>query len=144
MSGSRPIYETDRNRIEEDEIAWCVCEAWNLNQVPAPKLHCYDRLFLKDNRVVCVGEIKRREVRMDKYPNIILSKHKVDNILKECRKPAYFFVSFDDCLAYSQLRKGWRVNKGGRKDRNDSKDIELVYRIPIRDFNEIEKVPTVW
>lgn len=143
---TRPIYESPHDRAKERAVLRTLAERWQSEVIPAPKLSCYDAVIKRDGAIVGLVEIKCRNVRSDTYPNIILSKPKVDKICRIARagqitvKPLFVVRFLDKIMGVELQPELYQMGKAGRIDRGDAADVEICYEIPIEWFNLISRV----
>ena len=130
----RPIYETSENRKSEQAVADLLASAWKTSILKLPKLAKIDRLVVADGNVRAWLEIKCRYNRMDAYPTYMISAHKIKDglALSEATKiPFILVVSWSDGVRWTKVESMYPTRSGGRVDRGDAQDIELVCDIPL-------------
>ena len=145
-SESRPIYETKDDRVREQFVADAVAAHFKVGLSRATELSTYDYRMLNGGAPFAALEVKFRygynwtQLRfMNTY---MLSVEKWLNLWKICGEKRWAL-----CIAVSDKHgeiwaSTWRgsppiydVRNGGRRDRNDKKDIESVVHIPMDEFN---------
>ena len=136
----RPIYETTQDRVRENEVALYLETKYACRYTQAPKLSPYDgSLSYPDGRLAALVEIKTRRNAKDKYPTYMLSAAKWRSGLSvsaDLGVPFLLFVRFTDGLFTTKLKESYPVQRGGRWDRGDTKDVEDCVFIPMVDFRE--------
>lgn len=138
----RPVYETAADRKNEVEILDRVAEAWAFEP---KKLSIGERLDYAGLRggLICLWlEIKRRNVKRFAYPTLAISNEKISAGLETREKsglPFYLVIGWDDGLYYLRVTTD-RISKieiGGRRDRGDPKDLEMMAHFDVRLFREV-------
>jgi len=130
----RPIYETRENRQEEQDVADRLAAAWKATILSLPKLAKVDRLVISNGMARGWLEIKCRRNRMDAYPTYMISSRKIQDglDLSEATKiPFILAVSWSDGVRWLRVTSMYPTRSGGRVDRGDAQDIELVCDIPL-------------
>lgn len=137
----RPRYETSRDRSEEVAVAARLAELFGLSPKKLPESYTVDYALIDGGGVVkLLVEVKRRKVRWNTYPTLLLSMRKVDvarGMSDRSGLPALLAVQWDDRLGLVRLREDeppGRITYGGRQDRRDWQDLEPCYQIPLDAF----------
>jgi hypothetical protein len=139
----RPTYETNDDKIREAEVLAALSVKWRCESIPADKFCAYDAVLKRDGKVMGFVEIKCRNITIDQYPSLIISKAKMDAIVSLCHRhpdnPIPLLVaSLIGRIVGTTIEPGrYKAATGGRKDRGDHADIETVYQIPWRLFKII-------
>ena len=137
----RPSYETTADREREADIAATLADAWRCQLIPMPPKTPFDYAAARGGKVQALVEIKTRTNHANKYPTYMISAEKINECLTRSinwRVPFYLVVSFQDQIMFwSGKSMGFSLEIGGRQDRGDSQDIELVYQIPMTEFKKI-------
>lgn len=132
---SRPIYEKAQDRANELGVATQIAAAHSLDFCKLPRAYAADYAFLKDGRCVIIAEVKCRTNAADAYPTYMLSalkRYSVRQLAKELHARPLLVVQFTDQLLHINLNEEPDfIAEGGRTDRNDSQDVELVYHYEI-------------
>lgn len=136
---TRPIYESDVDRENEEIIISRLSKVYNCDWRKLPIQYRVDYALTRAEAIVALAEVKKRRVNSDTYRTIILSAKKVwaaQDQAERLRVPALFVVAFNDKMGYVKLDAdvidGYRM--GGRFDRGDVEDSEIVAHIPIEKF----------
>jgi hypothetical protein len=134
---SRPIYETDEDREQELAVATAFaakCDGWSAHQLP--RLAPVDVAFTCNGCLAAFAEIKCRNIKLSKYPTLILSVAKVGK-MEALRAlvdvPIYLIAHLEDftmTMAVQNIAPNCEQAMGGRGDRGDPADMEMVYHIP--------------
>lgn len=137
----RPIYENSETKAIERKIADVVCKAFGVEMVKLPMSYQIDFVVLRDGVIKSVLEVKQRDINLTTYPTIILSMHKYmfgKKLNEEMGVPFIFVIGLKNGIFWVDLSdKKYPVALGGRTDRGDDQDVELVIQIPTSDFKEI-------
>jgi Holliday junction resolvase-like predicted endonuclease len=138
-------YETKAHRASEARVRRVLADKWRCEVVASPDAAPYDALFRRGGEVSAMVEIRCRSVSWGHYRDLIISKKKVDQMHRlahASQRPVkcLFVVAFTDAIVGLSLEpEAYAVTKGGRTDRGDPNDVELVYQIPTDWFNLIER-----
>lgn len=141
----RPAYETKQDKRREHEVLGALSVKWKCEAIPSDRFHTYDAVLKRDGKVVGCVEIKCRDMGIDRYPHLIISKKKCDLIVSLCNrhphKPkALLVVSLHDRIVGTELTPlKYETAVGGRNDRGDPADVEIVYQIPWTSFKLISR-----
>jgi hypothetical protein len=140
-----PRYETRGDLLNESGVAKIFCLNMNCTYKKIREIKDYspDVSFYRDGKRVACGEIKVRTCTSDNYKTYLISKGKIDSIFDRWHPlPIILIVSWTDgiyWIAITEKSKAhWFVAKGGRKDREDEKDIEDCYHIPVDEFTRLK------
>ena len=136
-----PRYETRGDLLNEEGVAKIFCLNMNCTYKKVREIDDYspDVTFWRSKKRVAVGEIKVRTNNKNHYPTYLISASKI-NSLNERWSPTPFFliVKWTDEIGWVKVDddsiRGWKIKTGGREDRNNPKDKELCYLIPIEQF----------
>ena len=139
---NRPIYETPADVKRESDVADFLAKAWRCDFVKMPFKSIYDYAAMRGKLVEAIIEIKTRTNPHNQYPTYMISAEKVCQCMDRSMRlnvPFYLVVNFTDALMFWRAdTNDFTVELGGRKDRGDSQDIELVCHIPINYFKIIK------
>ena len=136
----RPTYERDFDRNNEVYIKDCLEASGNFTYSKAESFSPMDGTLSRAGKPIAMVEIKTRTNASDKYPTYMISATKVKKILLMCKENKtipMLVVRFTDGVFATELKDGYAISKGGRKDRNDSCDIESCVYIPMKEFRKI-------
>lgn len=127
---SRPTYETKADRANELGVATKIAAAHSLEFCKLPRSYIADYAFLKDGKCVIVAEVKCRTNPADQYPTYMLStlkRYSVRQLATELHARPLLVVQFTDQLLHINLNEEPDfIAEGGRTDRKDPQDVELV------------------
>lgn len=134
----RPIYETSRDMDAEREIAETIAQKYNATAIKARRLYGLDWFFERDGYVVGMVEIKVRNYYRNDFTTYMISADKVARIrllAGVTGVPAFLFVSWKDGIGYINLCDEPDYNAiGGRRDRGDDQDVEVMLHYLIDRF----------
>jgi hypothetical protein len=134
----RPLYETQHDRNLEQTVMDLFCEYKGYSE--NKKLDISERLdfnFSHNGELAGFAEVKVRNNTREKYPTYMISLTKLQSawqLYKQYRKPCYLIVGWTDCIGMIDFFSHPYVDVGGRKDRGDIADIELVCHYDISRF----------
>lgn len=137
---TRPTYETEEDRAREDAVSLGLAMWSNAEIRETPKYYPYDRVALRDGKVVALIEIKCRKARKDAYRSLMISAHKVLDLRRnavDMGVPGLLAVSWIcGAVGIIDVTKvdPERFTVKGRTDRGDSDDVEPVAELAISDF----------
>lgn len=140
---SRPIYESAEDLKNERSVAKKIATTYGLDLKKMHMKYSIDYMaFDKSGEAVAVIEVKRRKNKYKKYQSVILSLAKYNRGVEYDRAndlQFIFAVEFDDGCYIYEYQPGdlFRIQLGGRTDRNDKQDIEPVIHIPINRMNRL-------
>lgn len=142
---TRPTYEKDSDEKAERGIAELIERRYNLQSIKFPKYAGMDWLFFRGREPMFFAEIKNRTNPKSTYSTYMISTKKID-----CAAELARITKVRSCLIvhWACGAKGGidlvavepeRIGMGGRKDRSDSKDIELCAYFKVSDFGPIQE-----
>jgi hypothetical protein len=135
----RPVYETEESLAGELAVAKRIEEFTNTNLHKASRFHSFDFWGFRHNLPVSLVEIKCRTHAADAYPTLIISREKISRLLEIEQfigVPAFLFVSFAGDLRWMPVCDIPDLPQvfAGRRDREDDRDREPCYDIPVGKF----------
>lgn len=138
----RPIYETSQDVCREAEVAARIATRWRAKAKKLPARYVLDFALLRGSDLVALVEIKVRSTPMHRYPTFMLSLAKLitaREVARAARVPGFVVVQWADALAFVPVdSEPAFISVGGRNDRNDSDDTELVVHFPVHQFRVVE------
>ncbi len=137
----RQTYETEKDRAAELEIADCFGQRYGYQVVKRGVFDHYDFDALKGSGVVGHFECKRRYNPMSRYADFLISMIKV-NAAKTKTLPCVIVVQWDDCIGWVRPERVAYTKMGGRSDRDDPADRELMAHFRLDDFYKINRGET--
>lgn len=127
----RPLYETQKDRDNEEIVAKFLAEKFNCEYFKLPIAYKADYAFLRDDKVVGLVEVRCRNVKFSDYETIMLSVHKRMDCLALAQSldvPVIFAIHYDDGIYSIDLSKQPDyASVGGRNQVRDWQDIEIVF-----------------
>lgn len=139
----RPLYESATDVANETAVAKQLGDATGSVMKKNPKAYEIDWCAYKNGKLTAWVEIKCRKNAKDAYPTLLLSYKK---IISGCLMTQFSGAAFILCVRFTDGVYFWkcpadvkdyRVDNGGRTDRNDSQDMEPVIHIPMREFKKL-------
>lgn len=139
----RPIYETGSDVAREAAIAALVAERYGATAKKLPARYCLDHAFMRGDKLVGLAEIKCRKNPSTRYPTLMVSLLKwmtARDVAKAARVPGFLVVSWTDRVGMISVDADDIVpGVGGRTDRGDADDVELVVHIPVSKFRIVSE-----
>ena len=139
-----PLYETVEDRLQEDNVSDQLKAAWNLDVWSFPPYATTGDLLLgKDGMLRAICEVKRRHNLINRYETYIVSRSKLERIsamAAALNTKGLLVVQFEDVLVWHDATSSlvYDTRWGGRYDREDPKDLELMVHIPIDRLKTVE------
>lgn len=146
----RPAYETASDLEKERIVAPILERAWKCNLRKMSKFGSFDYAFEKINsegnlEVKGFVEVKRRHCNHDAYPTIMVSATKRQQALSlydTTGCPTSFVVAYDDLIRFiSLIEMPCYTMIGGRVDRSDPADTEVVIHYQIGRMTDLDISP---
>lgn len=140
----RKSYETTASRRAEEAVGRVVAKRIGLEVRQMPLKYPVDFAFAAGTEVRAFAEIKCREHHFGAFPTLILGLNK----WAACRRlsefsgvPALLVVRFGSEIRWCRMPDhGLDVRIGGREDRGDWQDVEPVVHVPVRIFEQLDKL----
>lgn len=138
----RPKYETKQDRINQRAVADAVIAGRaGVSWSEFPTFHVVDFAISRGDELVGLIEVKCRACPSNEYPDYAISEAKWTKMIEEGRAqgvPVFLVVRFSDKTIWTPVTPGpFRVYRGGRRDRNDKRDIEPQVHIPWTRFKPV-------
>ena len=137
----RPIYEKDIDRQHQRLVIKKVCDDYGYTCYETKELCTVDYILYKDGVPKALAEIKWRNNTSYKYPTFYISKAKRDEALakaEEQKLHLWCFVHFTDGIFWFDFGKEPDFYQyGGRTDRSDIKDMEILCHYKIARLRKI-------
>jgi hypothetical protein len=150
MSNNLPWYETDATLGQESIVFRIIARRWNCIAVKLPVAYRLDFALTRDNKVLSFCEFKNRNYTMNQFDDwggYLLSLHKWTEAQSMCKSTGVPFVlvvkTIDNKIWYSVFKDDFfkfPTTIGGRKDRNDSRDIEPCVLIDVNKFTLLKEI----
>lgn len=131
----RPQYETEDDLQEERQIISKLRSALSCQSDKLPISYGLDYSMSRDGNVIAFVEVKRRQNYSGTYDTIFVSalkRMKARELTLATGLPCFFVVGFDDGVFMLDFKEQPdSIERGGRKDRGDSADMEPVVHYKI-------------
>jgi len=139
------LFRKDENQIAQDtdnqEIArQRLADLLGIDVINMDNFSAWDWEFKRGNKLIAIGEYRRRFNNFDKYPDFQFSKNKFDTMRGKCafqRILAFMFVEFDDGFYYFPIVGNPSTQT---MQRNGEVRTEQVAVIPRESFKPIEEL----
>lgn len=140
---SRPTYETAEDKHNERRAAQWLKGAYKDHEVHLlKKYYPCDILVISPNGKTTFVEYKRRNISADRYKTAIFPAIKwseIKRMAESLDSQAAIMFEYNDCYMTSMQGFSYKISVGGRRDRNDTQDIEPLLEIPTHQFIRHEK-----
>ena len=140
----RPIYESANDRRRQDDAIRALALATASEAVATPRLAGWDYEMQRNGKCMALVEVKCRTCRSDTYPTYMLALHKAHRLRQassDRNVRGVLLVAWTDRIGWLRLDgmdvKSWIVTIGGRTDRSDPADVEMVVEFPIHQFSTL-------
>ena len=139
-----PLYETAEDRLQEDSVSDQLKASWGLDIWSFPPCATTGDLLLgKDGMLRAICEVKRRYNSINKYETYIVSRSKLERVAAMAaalNTKGLLVVQFDDVLVWHDAMGALTCDTrwGGRYDREDPNDLELMVHIRIDKLKLVE------
>jgi hypothetical protein len=138
---SRPLYETEQDRQNEQALATLVSERFNCTMHKMPMKYTLDFAAARDGEVVAFLEMRQRKINRDRFDTYMISLNKIlraEELGRVTGLPCFLVIQWTDAVGMCRLDTcDYKVEIGGSTRRGDWQDIEPVAHIPINQFAEI-------
>jgi|688.fasta_scaffold541708_1 hypothetical protein len=138
----RPRYETPYDRGQQRRAISAFCEAFRCEATATPELAAWDYDIVRDGRTVAVVEVKCRLCKHDTYPTYMIGLRKMERLREAASEEvaAILLVAWQDRMGFvhadTAISTGMKAH-GGRTDRGDPLDTEVVLHVPIDRFRMV-------
>jgi hypothetical protein len=137
-----PTYETRADRMRESAVAGTVARHLGMTARKLAKYDFADFALTRGDRVAGLLEVKVRRVASTTYPTYHVSMAKLIKLVQWQPLEIYLAVQWTDRLGLLQLRPDRlspveHLSIGGRQDRGDPMDIEIMANINVSAFETI-------
>lgn len=137
----RPLYESaldlERERAVIEQLAW----QKGVSYTKLPLDYRVDYALHQHRRISAIAEVKCRRNRSDVYPSLILSAKKFHAGLELSERmgvPFLVVAGWEDGIFYYKAgNEPLDYDIGGRVDRNDPQDVEIVVHLPVNRFQPV-------
>jgi len=142
----RVIYETNADRHRQREAIHYLAKATATIGVETERLAGWDYEMVRGQRTLALVEVKCRNCFYQTYPTYMVSESKALHLRDSAISRGVaggLLVNWKDAIGWLRVDvlhpDTWRVEMGGRIDRNDPMDIERVVHFRINDFRFIDQ-----
>lgn len=127
---NRPQYESNIDLTNEQRVAAKLSILWRAYFHKLPKSYHVDWMVCRNNQTVAFAELKCRQNTRFAYPTFMISLAKWmrgKELAREAKVPFIIIVNWTDGTFFLKVQdQPVTYGFGGRKDRNDSQDMEPV------------------
>ncbi|QBJ04655.1 anaerobic NTP reductase large subunit [Pseudomonas phage JHP] len=139
---ARQTYESASDRAVEEAVRSELENRWKCSLHKLPRAHYMDWAACRNGKVVSFVELKARNNEMQKYPDFFVSQMKWLHGIEMQRVfdiPAFLVVKWTDYTGYVKMTANGinYMSMGGRIDRGDWQDQEVMVHIPLKDFTRL-------
>lgn len=137
-------YEQADDVEREANVAAVVAAKWGWDLHKTPTFYKVDFLAFRNGTPRAWVEIKARHtIALRQYPHLWLSLGRVSALMQfatDTNLPAYVVFGLSDGIYAHRLKTpmAYRIEMGGRTDRNDPNDVEPCCCLPQDEFSVIE------
>lgn len=134
-------YETQGDLDNEARVMQALAQKYNLQLVKCPERYRMDAVFIKGKKIHAFVEFKRRSCRSDRWPTMFVSLSKAmwaEELRRITGIPVQLVVEWEDRIGAIDMRCHCDVTVGGRSDRNDPNDYDLVAHYKIDGFKTLD------
>ena len=120
--------------MNEGHVSALLERRWECTIYKTPDLCVVDRMAVSNGRTMGWIEIKCRTNDFNKYPTYMISARKIQggiSLWEATRMPFILVVSWADGIRWLNVSQMYPQRVGGRYDRNDAQDVEMVCDIPL-------------
>lgn len=139
---TRPLYETDADLTREKAVIEKVKAAWGCCAVKRPMVRGHNAPLdytLTWGRKERVVEVKTRTCPSTKHDTYQISTKKVRKALKH--RNSILVVQFTDTIKWCYFNEPHDEREGGRYDRGDPCDIEMMAIYQMAAFHSLDEFP---
>lgn len=137
----RPLYETQQDRDNEQQIADVIMAEFNCQLTKMPIKLSLDYMATRDGAAVAFIEARRRKTPMQQYPTYMISLYKVmmaQSLTQATGLPCFLAVQWSDHVGICRLpADSMTIQMGGTLRRGDPQDIEPVAYFDVASFRVI-------
>ena len=140
----RPIYESSRDRENQERVARKLEIAWKVKLKATEQLHFADYWVRKGGALVGIVEIKcRLGYYSTSFPTLMIGTRKILNSQEYIADSDLKFIlvpQWKDGIFWRRILSDttFKVEVGGRKDRGDPQDMEECFFIPVSSFKKVK------
>ena len=147
-----PVRQTEEQLRQETEVASVIATEWHCIVDKLKPLSMIDRLCSRVNgnhvrEYLAAIEIKCRRNKVMEYPTFFIDEEKV-KALRAARKllgvQSFIVVRWSNVTGWFNIDDVLYTREGGRHDRGDDNDVEMVCHYDVRRGKPIRKRPEVF
>lgn len=140
---NRPMYETQADRDNENELSALLQTEFNCQMTKMPIKYSLDYMATRNGSAVAFIEVRHRKNTMWAYPTYMVSLYKAMKS-KELEQmtglPCFLVVQWRDAAGICKLPPdGFDIRMGGSTRRNDPQDMEPMAYFDISEFRVINQ-----
>ena len=141
-------YVTPIDELSERRIAKILCGVLQADKiVKNHRFHQADLSVIRNDRVIALCEVKRRNIHSAQYEHAFFAVEKAVHMAmyaKVSRLPILMVWNFKDQIKAFKIGEdwvnpGWTIEMRGRNGSNDPADIEPVMMVPISYMKKVHK-----
>ena len=140
-----PKYETKKDRANQARAMEAFAKIYRYEFVDLPQYHEMDFAIVERQRVdrhtfpliKALVEVKCRTFSINKYPTMMVDIRKANYALN-CGLPTILLTSWTDALAFIKFKSERFYTMGGRRDRDDPYDYDIMCHYKIKDFTRLK------
>lgn len=137
-------YETLKDLANQQKVMEIFTKTYGYEYVDLPQFSEMDYGIQKSfrykgfkySRIEGLVEVKCRSISFNRYPTFMLHLNKVQYALN-CGVPTILLVSWIDAIGFIKFKEKHFVTMGGRRDRNNQYDYDLMAHYPTEKFDLI-------
>ena len=140
---TRPLYETEQDRINESAIRGKIEAHYGCILSKMPMKLSLDFMAMRNGKAVAFLEMRQRKIAMNTYPTYMLSLYKATQarlLTMTTGLPCFIAVQWTDKLGIAKLPPAFddmHIEIGGTTRRDDPQDIEPMVHFDIAKFKEL-------
>ena len=131
------LYEKQIDLDHEKKLMEAIERKFDFTLVKLPMKYNLDALAFKAGNAKCFFEFKKRSHISKRYPTAFVSLEKVmaaNRISKTTGLTCWLCVKWLDKVGVVKFDSHFEIGMGGRYDRNDPNDINIMAHYPIKGF----------
>lgn len=137
-------YETLKDLSNQQRVMDAFAKQYGYQYTDLPEFHEMDYAIqktmsykmVKFARVEGLVEVKCRTISFKKYPTFMVHLKKVNYALN-CGVPAILLVGWTDAIGFIKFKERHFVTLGGRRDRDNKYDYDLMAHYPTDKFEMV-------
>lgn len=128
----RPLYETTDDLRREEKVIGLIAPLYSATYEKLPRSYGMDYALIRDGSIERLAEVKCRSTPHDRYDTYMISASKIRaaKAWNGLGFQTWLYVQFTDGIFGVSLSTYFEFKMGGRADRNDPADREIMAHIP--------------